>query len=180
MNEHFGSSETELNRSQFFRLFALGCFDSFITLPISFMALVTNIVGSGPLFNFYQGWSLIHSNWGPVFSPKSVWATLKWSIFSVYWDEWFNPFYALVFFALFGLTPEAREWYYKAFRCVSRPFGVQREESVKDLRGMFEHGGVTNASATSNVSSRYGLRILTARIHFLIKSKCSTQADVLP
>lgn len=180
MSNHLGSFGAELNQSQFFRMFALGCFDSFITLPITFTGLVSNVIGSGPSFNFYQGWTFIHSNWEPVLVPKSIWASFKWSAFSVYWDQWVNPFFALVFFALFGLTPEAREGYRRAFRCISRPFGVQREESVKDLPGMFEHGGVTNASATSNVSSRYGLRILTARIHFLIKSKCSTQADVLP
>lgn len=158
----------------------MGCFNSFITLPITFTGLVSNVIGSGPSFNFYQGWTFIHSSWEPVLVPNSIWASFKWSAFSVYWDEWVNPFFALVFFALFGLTPEAMKGYRNALRCLIRTFGVGQAESLKELPGMFEDRGVTNTTVTSNVSNRYCLSILIAVLHFLIASQCSTHADVLP
>lgn len=157
MREHLNSLDTELDRSQFLRMFTLGCFDALITLPISITGVVTNVVGNDSLLTFYQGWTFIHSDWEPVLTSKSVWSTDRMSALSVYWDEWINPFYALVFFALFGLTPDAREGYRRFFRYLRRPFGVTQgdntEEGFPDV--VFQNGRGTNVTATSNASNRY-------------------------
>lgn len=94
MGEHLGSLDADLNQSQFLRMFALGFFDSLITLPISITSLVANIINAGPNFKFYQGWSAVHSSWDPVLVPKNLWSMDKIVVFSVYWDDWINPFFA--------------------------------------------------------------------------------------
>lgn len=160
MNDHLDSIDAELNQSQFFQLFALGCFDSLIILPIGITSLAADIVDEGAQFKFYQGWSLIHSDWAPVLLPKRIWSTLGWNEFSVYWSEWINPFFALVFFTLFGLTPEARKGYRNCFHFLGSPLGVGQtttsEEGLPEV--VFKSGRGTNTADTgsSNVSSRYG------------------------
>lgn len=168
MKETLDSSE-ELDQSHFFRMFALGCLDSLITLPIAILGLVTNIIGTGPFFRFYLGWTAIHSDWEPTLFPKSVWSIVRWNVYSLNWDKWINPFWALVFFSLFGLTPEAKKGYGRLFRYLRRPFGIRQVESTKEsLPKMFGHDGEANTTFTSNVSNRYGLSILTSVIQFLI------------
>lgn len=150
-------------------MFTLGCLDAFITLPITITGLVGNIIGIGPLFSFYLGWTAIHSDWEPTFFAKSMWSKIKWNVVSLSWDKWVNPFWALVFFSLFGLTPEARKGYRKLYRFLTNPFGVRPAESVEEsLPRMFESAGEANATITSNVSSRYSSSILTAHNHFFI------------
>lgn len=145
-------------------MFALGCFDAFITLPVTATGLITNIIEAGQRLDFYQGWTFIHSDWDPELFPKSIWSTIKWGVFTVHWDEWINPFFALVFFALFGFTLEAKEGYRKLFRFLGRPFGVRQADSVREsLPEMFGNDGGANTTVTSNVSSRYGQSNLYAR-----------------
>lgn len=156
MSDHLHSSDGELQESQFFRMFALGCFDAFITLPISTTILIVNIDVTGPPFQFYQGWTFVHSYWEPDFIPKSAWSTSKWVELTVYWDEWINPFYALVFFVLFGLTPEAKKGYRRFFRFLRRPFDARQgdimEEGLPDV--VFKSGRGTKTTAATNMSSR--------------------------
>lgn len=180
MSNHLDSFDGELHESQFFRMFALGCFDAFITLPISTTSLVANIELTGPPFPFYPGWTLVHSEWEPNSIPKTAWSTSKWNELSVYWDDWINPFFALVFFALFGLTPEARKGYRKFFRFLGRLFGSKQWESTeKGLPdAVFKSGRETNTIATSNISSRSGLSMISARKRLLIISCSSHSADV--
>lgn len=169
MNEHLDGGNAELNESEFTRMFALGCFDSLIVLPISIAGVVSNIITTGPRFSFYQGWARIHSNWEPVQLSKSLWSSSKWSITSVYWNTWINAFYALVFFALFGLSPGARKAYRRLFRFIGKPFGVRQVDQAEVAlpEPTFESVRGTNTTVTSNVSSRYGLSILSARKYLL-------------
>lgn len=164
MGEHLGSLDADLNQSQFLRMFALGFFDSLITLPISITSLVANIINAGPHFKFYQGWSAVHSNWDPVLVPKNLWSMDKIVVFSVYWDDWINPFFALVFFTLFGLTPAARKGYRKFFSFLWSPFGVKQQEGTEEGLSavVFNSERETHVTITSNISSRYGSSTLSA------------------
>lgn len=168
MSGHLDSFGAGLNQSQFFRMFALGCFDSFTALPINIVDLVSSFVRTGPSFRFYQGWTVIHSDWEPVLFPKSAWSTVTWDVFGMHWVEWVNPFLATVFFALFGLTPEARKGYRRFFRFIGKSFGVKQAESVKEsFSEMFGDSREANTTAMSNISTRYCLNILSARKHLL-------------
>lgn len=156
MSDHLNSTDTEPSERDFFRVFALGCFDAFITQAISITIMVKNTAVDGPYLTFYQGWSFIHSDWEPASIPKSMWSTSKGAASAVYWDKWVNLVYALVFFALFGLTSDARKGYHRFYRFLGRPFGIGQAESMEDeLPGaVFKSGRGTNATATSNISSR--------------------------
>lgn len=151
LNEYLGSSNEGISQSHFLRMLVLGCFDMFITLPTQVIALVISAMDSAP-FRFYNGWAYIHSDWGPNLQPKSLWSTGKWTVFIVHWDEWLYPFFALVFFALFGLTPEARKGYRRFFRMLCRPFGAKHvvitDEVLSEV--VFKSGKGADASYTSN------------------------------
>lgn len=174
MRSYLDSGDAEISQGHFYRMFALGCFDIFITLPITTTDMVTDIVGFGPGFMFYQGWTYIHDNWEPNIVLKSVWSKEKWGAFSAHWNEWINVLLALAFFFLFGLTSEARKGYRRFFRFLARPFGVKQVDNSQKTDDMlpeavFKSGTGTNATVTSNISSRYGISVLSARKHFSIK-----------
>lgn len=132
MNEYFDSSGEGLSQSHFYRMIALGCFDTFITLPVTIVVFVVSILHAKPL-EFYQGWTYTHSNWGPALVPKKSWSTDKWAVFTVHWGEWLMPFIALVFFALFGLTPEARGGYCRLLHRLCKPFFSTQANSKKEI-----------------------------------------------
>lgn len=151
LNEYLGSVDEGISQSHFLRMLALGCFDMFITLPIQVIALFISAMDSPP-FRFYKGWTYIHSDWGPNLEPKSLWSTSKWTVFIVHWDEWLYPFFALVFFTLFGLTPEARKGYRRLFRVLCRPFRAKQEAIAEEVFSdiVFKSGKGIGASYTSN------------------------------
>lgn len=151
MNEYLGSSEETLSQSHYYRILALGYFDIFLTLPIGVTELVVGLNKTNSL-RFYEGWSVIHTNWDPALVPKSVWSAEKWGAFSVHWDQWINFVFAVAFFALFGLTPEAKKGYQSFFRPLSRRFGVKRSEEALPIAVFASRRGL-NATFTSNASS---------------------------
>lgn len=161
MNEYLGSNAEGMSRSHFFRVLALGCFDTVITLPIGIEDLVGNIVVELPFgLELYQGWKTLHSDWAPILVPKSLWSMYTWDVFNLHWDEWINPFYALVFFTLFGLGPEARKGYRRFFRLLGRPFRAppQSAETEEVLaKAVFRDGRGTIVSTVSETSSGYEL-----------------------
>lgn len=152
-----GSNEgLQVNASDFYRMFALGSLDSLLTLPLSTLVIVLNFVESRPSLDFYQGWTSIHSNWKPVLVPKSIWSMNKLTVGSLYWGEWINPFTAVIFFALFGMTQEARKRYQTIFRYLGRPFGVMQLEVTEDELPPvdFGSGRETGATNTSNTMTK--------------------------
>lgn len=151
MNEYLGSSEETLSQSHYYRILALGCFDIFITLPIGVTELIVGLHETDSL-KFYEGWTVIHSNWDPVLIPRSVWSAKKWGAFSVHWGQWVNLVFAVAFFALFGLTPEAKKGYQSFFHPLSRRFGVKRSEEALPIAVFANRRGL-NATFISNASS---------------------------
>lgn len=180
MKDYLDSCDAELSQSHFYRMLALGCFDSFITLPLSITTMVTNIVEIGADFNFYQGWTFIHSGWEPELFRKSRWSMSKWNKLTVYWVEWSNAFLALAFFALFGLTLEARRRYHRLFYLLCRPFQAKKEAvAEKELpEAVFKSGRRTDVTITSNVSSRYADSFTLAFKRISIKPYSNNQAEV--
>lgn len=105
-------------------MFALGCFDILVTLPVQILTLTNVSVGIGPI-RFWPGWSTIHSDWSPVLVPKSEWSSDPFSVWAVTWDKYLNSLNALIFFLLFGLTKEARSRYTRLFWAVVKPLGFK-------------------------------------------------------
>lgn len=154
MNEYLDSSDEGISQSHLLRMLGLGCFNVFFALPINVTSDVIFIISQDSL-QFYQGWTAIHSDWKPILFPKSLWSAEKWNSFTVHWDEWINPFTALMFFALFGLTPEARKGYRRFFRFFGRLLGAKLTGDMEDElpEVVFRSGRGTNVTIPSNISS---------------------------
>ena len=118
------ASNTTMNRSAFFKLLALGLFDILLTLPLSIVSLVQNILQGG-ITGFWPGWKAIHSDFStiPTATSEEWKARGFWTIFEVRFYQWINPVFALAFFLLFGLTEQKRSWYRSIFWRAVKPFG---------------------------------------------------------
>ena len=130
MNE-FLSSGGSINHSAYFRVLALGCLDILVTLPIGILNLAVDIKENEIVF--YQGWSAIHTDWEPFGVTKRMWATTPFGTFDVKWNDWVSVYFALVFFALFGLTAEARAKYMRALYFVLQPLGIKPATKEPEL-----------------------------------------------
>ena len=72
-------------------------------------------------------------------TPASDWSTSgTWSVFTVKWDEWVYVLHAVVFFGVFGTTPEMRHYYWSALWFIPERCGYKRPraseaETVSDV-----------------------------------------------
>ena len=121
MNEVL-SSNTSISHSTCLRILALGCLDILVSLPIGIISVYVDVKGNTIVF--YQGWTVIHSNWEPFAVTKEMWTDAPFGVFDLNWNEWISVYYSVVFFALFGLTVEARSKYKRALNFVLRWFGL--------------------------------------------------------
>jgi hypothetical protein len=127
----FLQSNGSVNRHRYFRIFALACVDILLTLPLGIINTTSLVIAatrssssSGVKFPFYYGWTLLHSDWDPVSIPYSELIDRGfWKIFQVYLTHWISPALAIVFFALFGLTSEARKSYWHGIYAFGKLFG---------------------------------------------------------
>lgn len=62
-----------------------------------------------------------------------MWSSTPFATFDVIWNEWVNVFFALIYFALFGLTVEARAKYRRAFHLAIRPTGLKLTAADSEL-----------------------------------------------
>jgi hypothetical protein len=75
-------------------------------------------------FQFFYGWTLVHSDWGPIaYSYSELVGEGFWGVFRLYLENWISPILALAIFALFGLTSEARATYWRGFFTLVTFFG---------------------------------------------------------
>ena len=112
----------------------LSALDILLTLPLTVIGLVQDLTQTH--FVFWPGWDALHANFNQIPTASAeFWKSLGfWTQFSVKWDEWINPFIALVFFALFGLTEEARARYAAIFWAVAKPLGFKPKPKMRKER----------------------------------------------
>ncbi|KLO06011.1 STE3-domain-containing protein [Schizopora paradoxa] len=149
MNEYL-SSDREFVHNKYHRLMLIACLDTLVNLPVLIIDIVTNIVaGEDNSLNYpYVSWESVHNGAGgnlPGLSlssilqlPASEWNTGGWNVFNVKWNEWLFVFHALVFFSVFGTTPEMRHYYRSVFWFIPERCGYERrrptqEETVSDF-----------------------------------------------
>jgi len=145
MNE-FLSSGQGLTHNKYFRLMVVACLDTLFNLPVLITAVVTSILaGKVSLLNHpYISWQNVHdgaeeSSLSTILAtPASVWGSDKWSMFNVKWDEWVYVLHAVIFFSVFGTTPEMRQYYKSAFWFIPERCGYKRQrvsevETVSDV-----------------------------------------------
>ena len=121
-----------MSRSVFRRLLALGLFDIFMTFPIVVLNLAENLLENG-IVGFWPGWDVAHADISSVQTVSAEeWNSAgTWTIFTVKFDEWINPVFALAFFLLFGLTETKRAQYRILFSKVTKTFGLTHRESAE-------------------------------------------------
>lgn len=129
MNRFLQSEESEVSRTNYFRILVLASIDIILTLPMGIVTLVLSITQSlslpGPLV-FYFGWAYDHSaGWSePVtFSYAEVAAQGTSSEVQHYFNEWTSPVLAFVIFGLFGFTYDARALYWRIICTIGGWFG---------------------------------------------------------
>ena len=122
MNQ-FLSSNAQVTFSRYFRLMALACMDTLLTIPFASFAIWINTTqygGPAP----WRGWA--DAKWG--FSrvgtfPAIFWQSDKYGKMSFAMSRAFIVVCAVVFFAFFGFAEEARKNYRRVFWGVARKFG---------------------------------------------------------
>ena len=88
------ASNTTMNRSAFFKLLALGLFDILLTLPITSLGLVQDILQGG-ITGFWPGWKAVHASFStiPTVTSEEWKSAGSWTVFIVRFDQWVNPIF---------------------------------------------------------------------------------------
>ncbi len=149
MNE-FLSSGRVITHNKYNRLMLIACLDTLFELPIAIVDVVTNIVkGKDSSLNQpYISWKNVHDGAGGnipgsslnsiLQEPASEWSTNKWEVFTLKWNEWIYVLHAIIFFSVFGTTPEMRQYYRSAFWFIPERLGYKKRrvsevETVSDV-----------------------------------------------
>ena len=144
------ASNTTMNRSGFLKLLALGLFDILLTLPIQILSFVQAILQGG-ITGFWPGWKAVHASFSTIPTVTSEeWKSAGfWTVFSIRFNQWVNPIFAVAFFLLFGTTKQKRDWYRSIFWKVVRPFGLEPRGDPVASDVVFNSGQMFN-SATND------------------------------
>ena len=146
------ASNATMNRSGFLKLLALGLFDILLTLPITILGLVQDLL-HGNIAGFWPGWGTVHASFSTIPTATSEeWKSAGfWTVFTLRLDQWNNPIFAVAFFLLFGTTKQKRDWYRSIFWKVMRPFGLKPRVDPVASDVVFGSGSMVN-SATNDTS----------------------------
>jgi len=138
MNEFLSSSRV-ITHNKYNRLIVIACLNTILNLPMDMITIITSILsGKDDSFNHpYISWENVHNGEGGnapglslssiVQTPASEWSTAAWGVFWVKWYEWFFVLQALMFFGVFGTTPEMRQYYRSAFWFIPERLGYKRQ-----------------------------------------------------
>ncbi|KLO06018.1 STE3-domain-containing protein [Schizopora paradoxa] len=140
MNEFFSTNE-EVSSNKYKRLMVIACLDILINLPLFTIILVTDILqGKQNAMNYpYISWKNVHDGAGGLApglslssilqTPASAWDDSSWDVFETKWNEWVFVLHALVFFAVFGTTPEMRQRYLSVLWYIPGRCGCRRHKT---------------------------------------------------
>ncbi len=168
MNE-FLTSSPDLTRNKYNRLMVIACLDTIFNLPILFIDIITTILqGKDASLNYpYISWKNVHDGAGGNFPgsslssimqiPASEWSTNGWDVFTVKWNAWVYVLHAIIFFSVFGTTPEMRNHYRSAFWFVPERLGYKR-------RRVSEVETVSDVAFNSNPAQQAGNRAAGNRL----------------
>ncbi|KZV72017.1 STE3-domain-containing protein [Peniophora sp. CONT] len=135
LNRFLDSDDSDVTRTNYFRILALASIDLLLTLPLSitrFVLAVLSIMKATSL-PFYPGWESVHSDWTPV---SISWAKLNSKgvpeLAFVHYSFWISPIFALAFFGLFGFTAGARASYWRVIHTVIARLGWKKASFSQD------------------------------------------------
>ena len=136
-----------MNRSGFLKLLALGLFDSLLTLPLTILGFVQDLLQVG-ITGFWPGWKAVHASFStiPTITSEEWKSAGFWTVVFVRLDEWVNPIFAIAFFLLFGTTKQKRDWYQSLFWKAMRPFGLKPRVDPVASDVVFGSGPMVNST----------------------------------
>ncbi len=146
----FLSSSRDITHNKYNRLMVITCLDTIFNLPVDIAVVVMSILpGKESSLNYpYVNWKNVHDGSGgnlPGVSlssitqtPANEWSTYAWGVLTTKWNEWCFVLHAVIFFGVFGTTPEMRQYYRSAFWSIPEWFGYKRwrisdVETVSDV-----------------------------------------------
>ena len=150
------ASAVGIDRGVFFKFFALTFFDIIITLPVTVLGLIVESLSQNGIPFFWPGWSFVHAHSSAVLEVTSdEWkSTGRWSVFSIRYNQWINPIFALVFFCIFGLTKQSRERYRDIFKVFLKYLGFSLLVHADPQTSDIEFGSAPNPMQRSVSSAR--------------------------
>lgn len=131
------SSASSNNAFSYKRMVLMACIDTAFNLPTLLVASVVEITAGGEssVNQPFISWNNVHHNAGGLLpgaslstilqEPANDWSSSRYSVFSEKWNEWYYVAHAIVFFALFGTTPNMRVWYAEMFFYIPRKLGYK-------------------------------------------------------
>ncbi len=146
----------------------IACLDTLFNLPVFITLIITDILqGKQCALNYpYISWKNVHNDGGgntPGLSlssvlqvPASEWSTSAWSVLEVKWNEWIYVLHALMFFGVFGTTPEMRQHYRTVFWFIPERLGYKKPRSS-------EVETVSDVAFNSNPGQQAGNRPIANR-----------------
>ena len=142
------ASNTTMNKSGFLKLLALGLFDILLTLPITILGLVQDLL-HGNIAGFWPGWGTVHASFStiPTVTTEEWKSAGLWIVLSIRFNQWLCPIFAVAFFLLFGTTKEKRTWYWSIFWKVMRPLGLKPHVTLVASDIVFGSGPIVNPAA---------------------------------
>ncbi|KAI0315606.1 hypothetical protein OF83DRAFT_338475 [Amylostereum chailletii] len=107
-----------VNRTRYLRGLVVGCLDCVVVFPVGPIYLISDAKLLST--HFLPDSSTVPAGWGSSSIAAAVWRSNFWSRLNVTASMWTNAVLAFVFFALFGLTTEARTTYRNMFMTLVR------------------------------------------------------------
>jgi len=141
----------------------IACLDTLFNVPVSITVILDNIFqGEDSSLNFpYISWKNVHNGAGGLYPGLSLssilqvsvseWSTTKWDMFTMKWNQWVYVLHAVIFFGVFGTTPEMRRYYKTAFWFLPERFGYKRQR-------VSEVDTVSDVAFNSNPGQPVGIR----------------------
>ncbi|KAI0078440.1 STE3-domain-containing protein [Panus rudis PR-1116 ss-1] len=126
------ASMSGISLDRYYRLMVLATVEMLCTVPIGTYDLVLGVQGYYP----WDGFSDLHLNFDRVSQYPRELVYTGWGLAATR-TLWYTNGCALIFFALFGFTSEARSFYNRALLCLPRRLGLL-PRNVADV----EHGGM--------------------------------------
>ncbi|KLO07060.1 fungal pheromone STE3G-protein-coupled receptor [Schizopora paradoxa] len=136
----FLSTDQGNTHSKYYRLVVVACLDTLFNVPVLLTCVIMAIAeGQADILNHpYISWKNVHDGAGGnapglslssiVQEPASDWDTDRWTVFSLKWNEWVYVLQAMIFFGVFGTTPEMRRYYRSAFWFIPERLGYKRRQ----------------------------------------------------
>ncbi len=131
-NSLLSAHSTHLDSRRYFRLMAIAGVDVAFTVPTASLVLYLN--AQPGLLSPWLGWEDTHFGFEQVnVFPAVLWRQSGVAATALELTRWFMPFTAVVFFAVFGLTQDARRRYMKLFGVVKTKLGASSFQSSTRL-----------------------------------------------